>query len=288
MIKQITAFVLLICGTLTANAQLSAVSFKSDEYLKFMSSKTLVVKTGSPEYDQAVEDGMKEFWKVTQYEFISESEFEKRISDPAVSFIASIIISGQSANQNYHYLALFNGGKKKIEKYSYGDMLAYCPRNYWVNEKTTVDCAYRVANMIGGLALTVGIMQKSDIKGNGMAIADMLQKEYNSKSAQIKDRTLLFCKETVGSKLKETDIAAAYPFKYEFCTMDKLKQVIKSKSKDYYYFQPGITLNKSMFVIDPSTSECVYFDYDMMGLFIKKGDLEDLTKTIKEGKVIYK
>src|SRR3982751_6642401 len=131
MIKQITAFVLLICGTLTANAQLSAVSFKSDEYLKFMSSKTLVVKTGSPEYDQAVEDGMKEFWKVTQYEFISESEFEKRISDPAVSFIASIIISGQSANQNYHYLALFNGGKKKIEKYSYGDMLAYCPRNYW-------------------------------------------------------------------------------------------------------------------------------------------------------------
>jgi hypothetical protein len=108
-----------------------------------------------------------------------------------------------------------------------------------------------------------------------------LQTIYLSKSSKIKDRTLLICQEAIGKKISSTDIAGVYPYKFEFCSEDKIRQVIKNKSTDYYYLQPGITLNKSIFVFDPSNGEVVYFDYAVMGLAFNKKDLKNLVEAIQ-------
>ena len=281
MKKKISLLLFLAATCINSFAQLSAVDYKSDGYAQFKASKTYFVKTGKEKFDNEVSNALKDLWKVTSFEVIDDAAFKTKIIDKSASFIVSIIISTGNANQNYHYLALINGGEKKLSKYGYDDMLAYCPINHWQNEPENTDCAYRVRNMIESMVQAMEIVQKNDIRGNSKKIVDGLQEVYNAKASKIKERTLLFCKETLGNKIGQSEIAGLYPNKFEICSKEKIEQVIKDKSKDYYYFQPTITLNKSMFVFDPSNGEVVYFAYQMSGLSITKGNIEDLADAIK-------
>lgn len=262
---------------LVATAQLSAVGYKREEYDQFRGSKTYVVLSGDEKFDAEIKSAASELWKITPLSFINNSEFEKLIPEKSASFINLIILEGGGI---YHYLALFNGGKEKIEKYHYNDMLAYCPINFSQNENKLVDCSYRVRNMLESMIQAMEIVEKNDIRGNSLKIVNGLQKIYNSKASIIKERTLLFCDVTIGNKITKSDISGIYPFKFEICSKEKIEQVIKDKNKDYYYYQPGITQNKSMFVFDPSNGEVVYFGYNMMGSNINKGNIKDLAETI--------
>jgi hypothetical protein len=277
-------FLFAFAYSLLGNAQLSAVDYKSKDYDQFRGSKTYVVLTGNQKYNAEIKAAMENSWKVTPFSFIKASEFEGKLPEKTASFITLITISGKNPGQNYHYLALINGGQKKLSKYNYDDMLAYCPINYFQNESVLENCSYRVKNMIESMVQSMEIVQKNDIKGNSYDIVKDLQQKYNEKAPKIKERTLLFCDETLGNKLTKSDIAGIYPHKFEICSKAKIEQVIKDKSTEYYYFQPAITMNKSMFVFDPSNGEVLYFDFNMMGLNINKKNLEEMAKTINPKK----
>lgn len=279
----LSAITMLISASV-AMAQLSAVDYKSDEFAKFKASKTYGVKTGDAAYDAALESTLKDIWKITSYEMLEAKDLKTKITDATASFIASIEISTGNSNQNYHYIALFNGGKKSLSKYAYDDMIAYGVVNHFTNEMNNTDCAWRLRNILESMVDALNITQKNDIKGNSKKIVDGLREVYNAKASKIKERTLLIPSYMLNGKLEKSDIGGLYPFKYEVCDRSKIEQAIKDKSKDYYYYQPGITLNKSMFVFDPSNGEVVYFDYAIMGMYIKKSDIEDLVTTIKGGK----
>lgn len=284
MKKQMYILAVLIFFTGKIFAQLSAVDYDSDDYLQFKASKTYVVKTGNAKFDTELQNAVKDLWKVTPFDVIDDKTFKTKITDKSASFIVSVIIGTSKSGQSYHYLALLNGGKKKISLYDYNDMLAYCPINHFQNESNNTDCYYRVRNMVESMILAMELVQKNDIHGISLKIVNGLRDIYNARAKKIKDRTLLFCEETLGNKIDKNTIANLYPYKFEICSKEKIEQVIKEKSTQYYYFQPTITLNKSMFVFDPSNGEVVYFDYQMMGLNINKGNLEDLAKAVKGAK----
>lgn len=272
----------IISFTSMLRAQLSAVDYKSKAFNQFKASKTFVVLSGDKKFDSEIKIAMTNSWKITPFDFMSESELENKISDKSFSFIRLVVVEG--SKNNYHYLALFNGGEKKLSRYRYDDMLAYCPINFYIDENTLSNCNYRVRNMVESMVQCMEIVQKNDIKGGSYSIVKDLQKFYNTKSSKIKDRTLLFCDESIGNKLTKIDISGVYPFKFEICNKKKLEQVIKDKSTEYYYFQPGITLNKSMFVFDPSNGEIVYFEFSVMGLNINKSNIKDLVEEINKVK----
>ena len=108
-----------------------------------------------------------------------------------------------------------------------------------------------------------------------------LREYYEKKSPQIKTRTLLVSETSMGRKFEKSDIPSIYPFKVEVCSRSKIEKAINDRSKDYYYLQPGITLNKSYSVIDPSNGEVLFFDFDMQGLNITKKNIENLVEKIK-------
>ncbi len=259
-------------------AQFTAIDSKSEEFTQFKASKTYYVKTGDEKFDTEMEEVMKSLWTITPAEQITEANFKVKIKDKTCSFILPIIIGAKT--HGYHYLALFNGGKKRIDNYAYDDMIAYCPINFWGNEMEITTCAYRLRNMVESMILAIDLVQKKNIHGMPKKIVDDLMKVYNTKTKSVKDRTLLFCKETISKKTTENEIAKFYPFKFEICDKDKIEQVIKDKSKDYYYFQPGLTMNKCMFIFDPSNGEVVFFDYQMSGMNITPSDVEDVCKAI--------
>jgi hypothetical protein len=279
MIKFKILFIALISlFTYQGFAQLSAIDQKSDEFALFKASTTYYLLTGDEVFDNEMAAIMKEIWTMTPTASISDAEFKNKIKDKTASFIAPIIIGTET--RGYHYLALFNGGKKRIDNYTYDDMLAYCPINYWGSEKALTTCAFRLRNMVQSMILSMELVKKHNIHGNSKKIADELKKLYNAKARNIKNRTLLIKDQTISSKVKEEDIAKFYPFKFEICDKGKIAQAIKDKSTEYYYFQPGITMNKSMFVFDPATGEVMLFDYQMTGMTISKGDLEDVCQMI--------
>lgn len=281
MKTKIAAIISLLLISFLSHAQFSAVPYKSKLFDQFKASKTYVLMTGNEKYDTEIQEAIKDVWKITPYEFISGKEFNTKTLDKAASFLVLVDIGVGSYGQEYNYLALINGGKKKPNDYNYRDMIAYCPINHFQDEPKNTDCAYRLRNMIESMVQSMEIVQKNDIKGNTKNIVDDLQKIYNTKASNIAKRTLLICEDGIGKKLTKADIAGVYPYKFEMCKREKIEQAIKDKSKDYYYFQACVTLNKSMFVFDPSNGEVLYFDYTVGGLDVKKSHFEDLVDAIK-------
>jgi hypothetical protein len=281
MKKAFLTISLLMAVTCNMMAQLSAMNYKNEDFAAFKATKTYVVKMGDPSYDNEIEAAMKESWTVTSYDFIDEAEFKTKIADASASFIVPVVIENNGPNQAYHYIAIINGGRKSVKKYTYADMVAYAPLNHWVDEPTGVDCAFRIKNILQSMVQAIELVQKNDAWGNTKNVVDNLKNIYNQKAGKIKDRTLLVCQTSVGRKLTKEAFAGIYPYKFEFCDRDKIAKAIKEKSTDYYYFQPGITLNKSMFVFDPATGEVVYFDYAMMGMTINTDNIKDLVEQIK-------
>jgi hypothetical protein len=132
------------------------------------------------------------------------------------------------------------------------------------------------------------IVQKKDIKGNSKKIVDKLRDEYNSNAGKIKSRTLLVNEDQIttqfggkkGKAMSKQEFGGVYPFKFEFVSQARLAEIIKERSKDYYYIQLCATLNKSVFVVDPSNGEIVYFNYKVMGTNLKDDDVEDIRDAI--------
>lgn len=59
-----------------------------DDIQAFFNTKTLVVLQDNPllEYNQVIQDVMKQEWTITEFEFISYKEFEEKRFDPQYSF----------------------------------------------------------------------------------------------------------------------------------------------------------------------------------------------------------
>jgi hypothetical protein len=278
--KKINLVLLLLIFAYSINckAQLASIDNKPEAYAQLRNSTTYYVLTGDEKFDTEMASLMKELWTLTPTEALSSDAFKTKVKEKTASFIVPILIGYDT--QGYHYLALFNGGKKRLEAYGHDDLLAYCPINFWGNEKRLTDCSYRLRNMVQSLIHTLEIVQKKNLKGMAVKLANDLQKEYNKNTKAVKDRTLLFCSDNISKMLTEDKIATFYPHKFEICNQAKIEQVIKDKSKDYYYFQPGITMNKTMFIFDPSNGEVMYFDYQNSGMNITPSDVEDVCKAI--------
>lgn len=270
---------LLLCLPLGASAQLSATDAKSKELERFKSSKTYAVLTGNKAFDAQLKAVLPEVWKVTPVEFIGGKEFETKITDESASFlILSNIETG--SGKSYHYFALINGGKKKLSKYEYDDMIAYCPLNYFQDERNLVESAFRLRNMAQGMQLAIETIEKNGLKGSSFGLVKEIGKIYSQKAPEIAKRTLLINKNQMDKGAQE-EFAKSYKGKVEFCDQAKIAKAIADKSTEFYYFQAAVTLNKSMFVIDPSNGAVLYFDYAMMGLAINKKDAKALIEAIQ-------
>ena len=171
MQNRILLTILLVSSSLFSIAQLSAVGYKSDQYEKFIKTKTYVVKMDEFYFDGNMAEAMKD-WKITPYEFITNDEFKAKISDKTASFILPVTIFTGTSRQEYHYLALINGGRKSLSSYDYNDMLAYAVINHFGNEGTNISCAHRLHNMISSMINAMELVKKNDIKGNPKKIVD--------------------------------------------------------------------------------------------------------------------
>ena len=271
-------FFSLFIYSINLHAQFSSLPYDSEEFSKFKASKTFVVLTGDGNFDGQLIAAMTESWKVTPFETLLGSEFEKKLQDKDVS--ASYLF--MSTNGGLH---LINGGKKSLEQCPF---VASSSTNERMNEPNPTDCAYRIRNMIESMLQCMDLIQQNNLKGRPWNIDKYLRNIYNARATKMPSRTLLFCEGSLGDILTKSDIAGTYPYKFEMCSKEKIAQVIAEKSTEYYYFQPVIDVRKSLSVVDPSNGEIIYYykvvDFELPAseaLKVKKGNIEDMAKKIK-------
>jgi hypothetical protein len=86
-----------------------------EEINQFQSSKTCVVLEDDSfsAYNKYIRDAVKEYWKITPFEFIEEAEFNVRRADPAYSFIVltQTNFEKDKANSVYNFINLIQGKK---------------------------------------------------------------------------------------------------------------------------------------------------------------------------------
>jgi hypothetical protein len=288
-----TIISLIIFSIISSNSfgQLAGSDYNGKDLEQFKASKTYYVQTGSAEFDSAVASGLKEYWKITPYEIINGEDFNKRITDNTCSFLVSISFVPEEGFGSCSYLAVFNGGKKKLQSYSRYDMITYAPISDYMGEPKNTDCAFRVRNMIAGMVNVFDVVQKNELKGGMKKIRGELQEIYNADASKIKQRTLLVNEDGISTsikapaghvakKLSKEQFDEKYPFKFEYVKKEKIAEVIKEKSTDYYYLELASGSDTHVFVIDPSDGKVVFFKGQEGGRQLTEKDVEDLTDAI--------
>jgi hypothetical protein len=81
-----------------------------------MASKTCVVLEADPFYNAYIKEAVKDYWKITPYEFIEVKEFNLRRKDPAYSFLVltETNFDRDKSGSVFNFINLLQG--KKVDK----------------------------------------------------------------------------------------------------------------------------------------------------------------------------
>ena len=109
----------------------------------------------------------------------------------------------------------------------------------------------------------------------GNKISTLITDEHSLKFSSSTSTTVENFKEAFAKKLS---LATKVEIKYD--AIKSIKKAIADKSTEYYYLQPGFTLNHSVFVIDPSDGEVLFNGFSIKGMSLTKDDVRDLVDAI--------
>jgi hypothetical protein len=294
--------VLLFFLSTFAYGQYCYLGTDSEELQTFLHSTTLLVLSGDEEFDKKMEEGFKEYWKVTPYKVVKESELPEYIKNPAYSIFVPLLIRvdmqsstttlmkprGNSFYDHSRYwLALYNGGKKSIGKFTSYDEIAYAPFDIYGTETSAEESYFRIPYMIKNINDAVVMVKEKSLVGRRGAIIKSLVSEYNSKAPLLKNKTLLINEDLLSSKIDskpvfDVELLKLYPYKYKVAKQSEIESLIASKDKNYCYFTTAIDYAKQFFVFDIENQSVAYTIIPGSGIQIEARDIIELTNAIKK------
>jgi|GEM_PF-3567388 len=276
--------------SLQANAQFSACTHNSQLIEKFLGTKTIVVLQGDESFDVPLITAMRKHWTHTDYKFVNKDELRSYLAKSTYSFIVplDIDLSSTAGTYMYHFLALVNGGKLNLGRYTYDDLLAYGALDHFGIERKTTQSGYRIHNLIQSLHNVISVVKEQKVKGSPGKIMRALTEHYNTSAPDIKNRTLLVNEAYINEKkLTEADFESVYPFPFKVVSSDRIREVIEEDEKGYYYLVKAVTLEKHILVYDPVDGQVVYAyrdrNLDMDPQPLLKKEIKDMVKVIQEG-----
>lgn len=234
-----------------------------EEVEKFYLTKTLVVLDDNPmaEYNFVIKDFMKKEWKLTQYDFIKQNEFEEKRMDPQYSFILlnSVMFDKDKSLAKYTFLSLVLGGNEKIVS----DMPDFCPVPIAYTNVEQDHYNYKFQTILRFMQNHVETMHKYPkmIKTN-------MFKFYNDSIGDVKDKTLYFIKEELAPDCNtEAKIKKVYPHKFKIVTREEVSKAIDESNPDVVFLHKvgpeGTRLVARCYkiLIGAADSKFYYFDY---------------------------
>lgn len=235
----------------------------------FFRTKTLVVLEDNPMnlYNSWIREAVEQNWEITEFDFITYSEFDEYRKDPSYSFLITthVTFERDRLKARYKFLNLLLGG-------NYGrlpEMPDLCP----------VPLAYLNAdeeNYIYKLGIFVRFIQNhvNLLKQDPKLSSSNVFRYYNDNlSAGVRHKTLYVLQQELAPEVNTKEkIAEYYTYPLEIVTQEQIVQAIRDRDDDIVFLHKvgpeGTRLKARCYkiLIGAGDANFYYFDHHMIKL----------------------
>ncbi len=230
---------------------------------KFYKTKTLVVLEDSPisDFNFEIKEVMAREWKMTNFEFIKNSDFAEKSKDENFSFIYTSLVSFEKdkTDSRYVFLHLSLGG----DNFSLDDLrdLVSVPLGFYgVDPENYI---YKIGIMIRFMQNHVNLIYKEP----GL-ISNNIFKHYNDNIQDAHDKVLYVVEDELANEVStEARIKQVYSYKFKIVTREEIKQAIVQSDKNVIFLHKvgpeGKKMNARCYniIIGAGDANFYYFDY---------------------------
>lgn len=229
----------------------------------FFLTKTLVVLPNNPllEYNYVIREVMEQEWEITDYDFISFSEFEEKRLDPKYSFLYMTQVSFEhdKTDARYRFIHLSLGG----DYFRMDQMpdIASVPVAYYNVEEEYY--GYKLGILVRFIQNHVKL-----IKEHPEIMSANVFKHYNDNIKDIRGKTLYILEDELAKEINSAArIKKIYPYKFQIVTKEEIEQAIKERKDDVVFLHKvgpeGTKLNARCYkvIIGAGDANFYYFDY---------------------------
>jgi len=261
-IKKYYALLLLLIPFIQLQAQREYLPTQED-LNHFYTTKTYVVLESNPlsYYNIEIQDAVKKFWDISDYEFLPMDEFAEKSKDKNASFlyIAGVSFEKDRSNARYQFLCLSLGG----DRVSLDDLkdVANIPMSYYGVDGDHY--AYKLGIMLRFLQYHVRLITE-----NHKIVSQNVYKYYNENMADVKGKTLYLVEEELARDVSSlSKIKAVYPGEVRLVDRETIKELIMAEDKDAVVLHKvgpeGKKMNARVYkvLIGLAEAQFYYFDY---------------------------
>ena len=196
-----------------------------DEISQFTASKTCVVMEDDAfsSFNAYIRDAMKEYWKITPFEFISNDEFNKRRTNKEYSFIVltNTNFERDKSNSSFNFINLLQG-----KKVSLSDMPEICAVPLSFAGEEDMEYGYKLGAILSFIQKHAQMIAEDP----GLTGRKYL-KFYNQNVPDVMGKTILFREEDLAPAINTIDeIKAIYSNKVEIVTEEDIVKAIQNKA----------------------------------------------------------
>ncbi|MGM0667604.1 MAG: hypothetical protein ACQETA_09805 [Bacteroidota bacterium] len=226
MIKRLTIFLAIFftCGSLYSQAPFP----EPDEVERFYNTKTLVVledQMFSP-YNAFIREAVNAYWELTEFEFISSSEFNKKRRDPSYSFIVltSTRFDRDRSGTFFNFINLLLG--KDVGRIE--EMPEFCAIPLSVKDADDTEYSHKLGIVLRFMQSHVNhIREDPSLKGKKYL------NYYNKFVPEALDKTILVSEDDLVPELRTEEAADRYyPDNLRVVSQDQVDEAIREKAED--------------------------------------------------------
>jgi hypothetical protein len=197
----------------------------ADEIKQFVASKTCVVlEDGNPVYNTYISKAIKEYWKITPFEFISASDFSLRRSDPSFSFVilTETKFENDKSNSAFNFINLLQG--KDVDEL--GQMPEICAIPLSFAGEDDMEYGYKLGAILAFMQKHAGMITE-----NPSLTGRKYLKYYNKNIPEVKGRRILVKQEDLSPAINTIDkIRALYKYEIEIVPEGVIVKAIQDKA----------------------------------------------------------
>ncbi len=233
----------------------------------FHRTKTYVVLNDNPmsDYNIEIQDAVKKYWDITEYEFLPFDEFGDRSADENASFLYTSAVSFEKdrSRTRYTFLCLSLGG----DYYSIDEMkdVANLPLGYYGVDEDRY--SYKLGTMVRFLQDHVRMITE-----NPDMVSQNVYKHYNDNMGQVSGKTLYLVEDELEHSVStEARIKSVYPFKFQIVEPEDIKEMIMTGDEDAVFLHKvgpeGSHMDSRVYkiLIGAADGKFYYFDYHNSG-----------------------
>ena len=260
--KKFTALLLVMISFFQMQAQREYLPTPED-LERFHTTKTYVVLSDNPlaEYNFEIQDAIKKYWDITEYEFLNFDEFGDKSVDKNASFlyVAAVNFEKDKSSTRYNFLCVSLGGEYE----SIDDMkdVANLPLSYYGVDEDRY--TYKLGTMVKFLQNHIRLITE-----NPHMVSQNIYKHYNDNMGDMMDKTLYVVQEELAREVSsEARIKSLYPNDVKIVEREEIKELIMAGDENAVFLHKVGPEGKKMsarvykILIGAADGKFYYFDY---------------------------